>query len=117
LSEGDETHTGGWKKIKFWHEVWLGECPLRVKYGRLFNICHQQEWEVSRVLGGGQINLTFRRIVEAPEWREWEDLESELAEVELTIEEDSLRWALTPPPMGSLHTCCIHVGHSLGLGI
>jgi hypothetical protein len=111
-------HTlGDGKKIKFWHEVWLGECPLRVKYGRLFNICHQQEWEVSRVLGGGQINLTFRRIVEAPEWREWEDLESELAEVELTIEEDSLRWALTPPPMGSLHTCCIHVGHSLGLGI
>jgi hypothetical protein len=107
LSEGDETHTGGWKKIKFWHEVWLGECPLRVKYGRLFNICHQQEWEVSRVLGGGQIHLTFRRNVEAPEWREWEDLESELAEVELTIEEDSLRWALIPPPPWAVYTLVV----------
>jgi hypothetical protein len=26
------------KKIIFWQEVWLGECPLRIKYGRLFNM-------------------------------------------------------------------------------
>jgi hypothetical protein len=40
----------------------------RIKYSQLFNICNQQEWEVSRVLENGQINLTFRRNFDAPEW-------------------------------------------------
>jgi hypothetical protein len=31
----------------------MGECPFRIKYGKLFNICYQQEWEVSKVLKGG----------------------------------------------------------------
>jgi hypothetical protein len=44
---------GNGRKIIFWHEVWLGECPLRIKYVKLYNICNQQEWEVSRVLGVG----------------------------------------------------------------
>jgi hypothetical protein len=44
---------GNDRKIRFWHEVWLGDCPLRIKYGRLFKICSQQEWEVARVLEGG----------------------------------------------------------------
>jgi hypothetical protein len=52
---------GNDRKFRFWHEVWLGECPLRIKYERLYNICSQQNWEVSRVLGGGDINLTFKR--------------------------------------------------------
>jgi hypothetical protein len=28
------------KKPRFWHEVWLGECPLRIKFNRLFVICN-----------------------------------------------------------------------------
>jgi hypothetical protein len=48
-----------------------------------------------RVLGNGQINLAFRRNFEAPEWMEWVELESELAEIEVTSEEDSVKWALT----------------------
>jgi hypothetical protein len=43
---------GDGKKIRFWHEVWLGDCPPKIKYGRLFSICSQQEWEVARVLEG-----------------------------------------------------------------
>jgi hypothetical protein len=32
---------GNGKKIRFWQEVWLRECPLRIKYEILFNICNQ----------------------------------------------------------------------------
>jgi hypothetical protein len=32
---------GDGKRIRFWYEVWLGECPLRVKCSKLFNICNQ----------------------------------------------------------------------------
>jgi hypothetical protein len=52
---------GNGKKPRFWHEVWLGECPLRIKFNKLFVIYKQQNWEVARVLDGGGINLSFRR--------------------------------------------------------
>jgi hypothetical protein len=34
---------GNGRKNRFCHEVWLSECPLRIKYGRLYDICSQQE--------------------------------------------------------------------------
>jgi hypothetical protein len=52
---------GNGKKTRFWHEVCLGECPLKIRFNKLFEICKQQNWEVARVLQGGVINLTFRR--------------------------------------------------------
>jgi hypothetical protein len=45
--------------------------------------------------GGGQINLTFRRNFDTPKLVEWGDLENELTGIELTSEENSVRWALT----------------------
>jgi hypothetical protein len=44
---------GDGKRIRFWHEVWLDECTLRIKYEKLFNICNQQDWEVAKALEGG----------------------------------------------------------------
>jgi hypothetical protein len=44
---------GNGKKPRFWHEVWMGECPLRIRFNKLFMICRQQNWEVTRVLEGG----------------------------------------------------------------
>jgi hypothetical protein len=44
---------GDGKRIRFWHEVWLGECPLRIRFSKMFSICNQQEWEVTRVLRNG----------------------------------------------------------------
>jgi hypothetical protein len=41
------------KKPRFWHEVWLGECPLIIKFNKLFVIYKEQNWEVARVLDGG----------------------------------------------------------------
>lgn len=61
-----------------------------------------------RVLGNGQINLTFRRNFEAPEWMEWVELESELAKIELTSEEDSVKWALTSHGQFTMHSLYIH---------
>jgi hypothetical protein len=47
------------------------------------------------VLGGGEINLSFRRNFNTSEMEEWEDLESELEGVQLTEEEDTVKWLLT----------------------
>jgi hypothetical protein len=74
----------------------LGDCPLNIQFGRLYNICDQQFLEVSRVLREGEINLTFRQNFNTSEVGEWEEMESELEGVQLTKEEDIIRWMLTP---------------------
>jgi hypothetical protein len=78
---------GNENKARFWHEVWLGDCPLNIRFSKLYIICDQQAWEVSRVLREGEINLTFRRNFDISEVLEWEELEG----VQLTYEENSVR--------------------------
>jgi hypothetical protein len=69
---------------------------LRIRFSKLYNICEQQSWKVSRVLGGGEINLSFRRNFNTSEVEEWEKIESELEGVQLTEEGDTIKWMLTP---------------------
>jgi hypothetical protein len=95
LSKRVKVHLEDGKKIRFWHAVWLRDCPLHLKYEKLYNICSQQHWEVARVLRGGVINLTFRRNFGAHERMEWEELERELEGIELNDDIDSVRWMLT----------------------
>jgi hypothetical protein len=54
------------------------------------------------------MNLTFRRNFEAPEWEEWMEIQSELANIELTTEEDSVKWALTPHGQFTVHSLYTH---------
>jgi hypothetical protein len=67
---------------------------LKIRFSRLYSICEQQFWEVSRVLRGGGINLTFRRNFNTSEMGEWDDLESELEGVQLIEGEDTVKWAI-----------------------
>jgi hypothetical protein len=72
-------------------------------------ICKQQNWEVARVLEGGDINLSFRRNFGREEILELEELERELAHVTLSGREDSIRWALSTNcqfSTSSLHRHC-----------
>jgi hypothetical protein len=43
---------GSGKKIRFWFDVWLDECPLRVMFSGLFEISIEQKWNVNKVLEG-----------------------------------------------------------------
>jgi hypothetical protein len=75
----------------------------------MFNICNQKEWDVSRMLrGGGDINLTFRRNFDTLDWIEWGELENELSGIELTNEEDSVRWALTSHGQFTMYSLHMH---------
>jgi hypothetical protein len=73
-------------------------------------ICKQQNWEVSRVLEGGVINLSFRRNFGCEEILEWEDVERELEQVALSDREDSMRWALSAN--GQFSTSSLYRHHS-----
>jgi hypothetical protein len=44
---------GNGKKIRFWLDVWVRECPFKIRFNNLFEISREQKWEVSKLLGGG----------------------------------------------------------------
>jgi hypothetical protein len=49
------------RKTRFWHDVWRGNCPLKIVCHEIFEICNQKDWSVFKVLGQGGMKLTFRR--------------------------------------------------------
>jgi hypothetical protein len=86
---------GDGKKIRFWHEVVLGDCPLKIRFNNLFQICNQQNWVVAKVLEWGWVKLSIKRNFGNTEVEEWGVLMSCITEVYLNNEKDSMRWCLT----------------------
>ena len=82
------------KKTRFWFDVWALECPLKIAFHRLFDICRQQNWTVFQVLDEGDINLSFRRNFGDEEAIEWEELLDLIEGTVLTRESDTAVWAL-----------------------
>ena len=37
-------------KVKFWHNVWCGDCPLKLAFPELFSISHHKETLIDDVL-------------------------------------------------------------------
>ncbi|PUZ70230.1 hypothetical protein GQ55_2G210000 [Panicum hallii var. hallii] len=82
------------KKARFWLDVWLGECPLKICFPILYDACLQQTWSVYQVLHEGVVDLTFRRAFGERELLEWEQLLGMVEGFVLTHEADSVNWAL-----------------------
>ncbi|RCV24309.1 hypothetical protein SETIT_5G074300v2 [Setaria italica] len=85
---------GNGKKARFWSDVWRGNCPLKIAFSELFEVCNQQEWSVFEVLQHGDINLTFRRNFGIREEIEWENLTNLIGNITLSETSDTVRWAL-----------------------
>jgi hypothetical protein len=85
---------GNGKKIRFWHDVWIEGCPLKISFPNLFEICNQQDWSVHRILVDGSPKLSFRRIFGLREEKEWLELSQILEAISLTDDKDSVRWVL-----------------------
>uniref|UniRef100_A0A0A9D099 Reverse transcriptase zinc-binding domain-containing protein n=1 Tax=Arundo donax TaxID=35708 RepID=A0A0A9D099_ARUDO len=64
----------GNRRIRFWLDVWLDYCPLKIRFHRLFKICNQQDALVHKVLRNNEVNLTFRRVLGQREIEEWGEL-------------------------------------------
>jgi len=50
----------GGKETRFWKDVWLGECPLKIYFPNLFRICHDQDVSVEEA-SRRQWRLDYRR--------------------------------------------------------
>ncbi|KAI5003541.1 hypothetical protein ZWY2020_030701 [Hordeum vulgare] len=65
---------GNGDHISFWHDIWAGNCSLKVRFWNLFDICNQQDCTVSQVWNGTSLRLSFRRCVDNNGTDEWNNL-------------------------------------------
>lgn len=91
--EKGKGHIGNGEQTRFWKDVWLDECPLKVSYPNLFKICHDQDISV---LTAGELNwnLSYRRCFGVSEMEEWRELMAKLGRINLTALEDKVIWKL-----------------------
>lgn len=61
-------------QTRFWHDCWLGNCPLKVSFPNLFEITSQPDIDVAHAIVDGQWNIDFRRQLNANLLEEWERL-------------------------------------------
>jgi hypothetical protein len=92
ISRGMVYKIGNGKKARFWQDVWIGTCALRVAFPGIYEICNQQEWTVAKVLRNENLHLTFRRNFGVTQTIEWSDLRILIDGVSLTQAPDKVRW-------------------------
>jgi hypothetical protein len=42
------------QQTRFWHDYWLGECPLKIQFHRFFQIAAKPDIEVAQAYVEGQ---------------------------------------------------------------
>jgi hypothetical protein len=69
--------------ISFWHDFWVGSCPLKVRFYRIFEISNQQDILVREVIKEGHNYLSFRRSFGPDEVEEWNELRTVILNTKL----------------------------------
>jgi hypothetical protein len=92
ISRGMVYKIGNGKKARFWQDVWIGTCALRVAFPGIYEICNQQEWTVAKVMRNENLNLTFRRNFGATQTIEWSELRTLIDGMSLTQAPDNVKW-------------------------
>jgi hypothetical protein len=74
---------GDGKKVRFWLDMWLGQCPLSVVYSNIFQICNEHNSTIYEVFRNNEINLTFKISFGTVEVEEWNQLLDHINDVKL----------------------------------
>ena len=59
------------QQTRFWLDVWLGECPLKITFHQLYSFYRDQEMCVSQACRNGEWYIPFRRLLTPAELEEW----------------------------------------------
>jgi hypothetical protein len=62
------------KKIRFWCEVWFGNCSLAILFWDLFTIVNEPHLIVGEACDGSNLKFTFRRTVSPKQFSRWLEL-------------------------------------------
>jgi hypothetical protein len=98
-------------KVRFWEDTWVGTAPLVVQFWELYCICIEKTKTVSKVLGEGEIRLSFRRTISESMMQTWCELLSVVEQVSLRDEPDSVVWVWDRLGMYSSHSFCAIINY------
>jgi hypothetical protein len=70
-------------QTRFEEDSWLGDCPLKIQFPKLYGIARYPDLEVSRCKVNNEWNIEFRRQFNAAQLEEWERLLEILEQVTL----------------------------------
>lgn len=100
---------GNGKSINFWLDVWIDNCPFKIRFDNLFRICGNPSVRVDECFVDGIWNIDFVRSFGAKERDQWEELKSILNEVSLTDDNDSIEWCLDKHGQFSVKSLYRHI--------
>jgi len=82
-------------KTSFWHDVWIGDSPLRLQYPSLYNMCRDKEALVADYYKDGDWEIEFRRSLLGSESECLDLLIQSLQHIQVdTEQQDDVEWAL-----------------------
>jgi hypothetical protein len=82
------------QQTRFWHDSWLGGCPLKVTFPNLFKIVSYPDIDVCQAFRDGQWDIPLRRQLHGSISEEWTRLQDLLMNINLEAGRDRVDWAL-----------------------
>ena len=89
--------------MRFWLDVWVGDCSLKILFPRLFSICSDQLTSVSEVAARGWCPRFWRNLG-AEEVTDWLQLQACLGRQTLSDQRDRVIWQFDPKGSYSVRT-------------
>jgi hypothetical protein len=82
-------------RVRFWHDSWVGNMPLKTQFAALYEINENQHDLVCDIWDGEEWGLTFRRRLQGTWFEEWVGLQQILEGVHFDCtKEDSVKWVV-----------------------
>jgi hypothetical protein len=81
-------------QTSFWHDCWLGNCPLKASFPNLFRIASYPDLEVAKACVNGRWQIEFRRQLNDILVEEWGSLLDLLNDIQLSEGKDEVFWCL-----------------------
>lgn len=83
------------RQMRFWEDLWEGDCALKTEFHQLFRMCLNPEISVAEANREDSWDLRFRRSLSPAEMRDWEILQESLGDVRLNDGRDVCKWIFT----------------------
>jgi hypothetical protein len=82
------------QQTRLWHDYWLGDCPLKVRFHNLYQIAVNPDIEVAQAYDQRQWSISFRRQLNDSLREDWQDLQDMLSVVQWSEGTDVVCWTL-----------------------
>jgi hypothetical protein len=79
---------GDGSKIRFWEDLWFGNCSLVIQYWSIYTIVNEQGKTIREIWDGVNLKLTFRRTVDHETLNQWEEHMQIASNIQLSEDDD-----------------------------